>query len=74
MIRIGFWGILCHNSRRTLPGPWNPWILEATQKPLNSQKPNLLGGSWVVTSRVISPLIGLITRVTLLITPTYSYP
>ena len=29
----------------------------------------LLGGSWVVTSRVISPLIGLITIVTLLITP-----
>ena len=28
-----------------------------------------LGGSWVVLSRVTSPLIGLITIVTLLITP-----
>ena len=28
----------------------------------------ILGGSWVVISRVISPLIGLITIVTLLIT------
>ena len=29
----------------------------------------LLGGSWVVISRVISPLIGVIIIVTLLITP-----
>ena len=29
----------------------------------------LLGGSWLVISRVISPLIGVITIVTLLITP-----
>ena len=29
----------------------------------------LLGGSWVVISGVITPLIGLITIVTLLITP-----
>ena len=29
----------------------------------------LLGGSWVVISRVISPLIGVITIVTLVITP-----
>ena len=32
-------------------------------------KGTLLGGSWVVISRVISPLIGVIIRVTLLITP-----
>ena len=30
--------------------------------------PGLLGGSWVVISRVISPLIGVISIVTLLIT------
>ena len=29
----------------------------------------MLGGSWVVTSRVISPLIWVIAIVTLLITP-----
>ena len=29
----------------------------------------LLGGSWLVISRVISPLIGVITIVTLVITP-----
>ena len=33
------------------------------------QRYALLGGSWVVISRVISPLIWLITIVTLLITP-----
>ena len=31
--------------------------------------PSLLGGSWVVISRVISPLVGVIIIVTLLITP-----
>ena len=36
----------------------------------------LLGGSWVVLSGVRSPLMWVITKVTLLITPliTYNYP
>ena len=35
----------------------------------NHREVNLLGGSWVVISRVISPLIWVITIVILLITP-----
>ena len=35
---------------------------------------SLLGGSWVVISRAISPLIWVISIVTLLITPSYNYP
>ena len=34
----------------------------------------LLGGSWVAISGVIGPPIYIINIVTLLITPTYSYP
>ena len=34
----------------------------------------LLGGSWVVISRVLSPLIWVTTIVTLIITPSYNYP
>ena len=37
--------------------------------------PVVLGGSWVVIGGAISPLIRVISRVTLLITPlTYNYP
>ena len=39
------------------------------EPPNDKFRASLLGGSWVVISRVISPLIGVIILVTLLITP-----
>ena len=39
------------------------------EPPNDKFRASLLGGSWVVISRVISPLIGVISIVTLLITP-----
>ena len=55
-------GIYCNWSANTAP----PDAQTQSQKP--AAKP-LLGGSWVVISGVISPLIWVITIVTLLITP-----
>ena len=54
-------------------GFWGPLIKASSRKKgalfVRGLLGNLLGGSWVVISRVISPLIWVIITVSLLITP-----